>query len=430
MSFIVAIDGPAGTGKGTVTKILAKKFKLINVDTGAMYRCVALEMLNKGIKIEELDKIKEMLENITIDLKEENGVQTVFLNGENVTKDIRSKEVSEIVSPVSSIREVRLKMVALQRKMAEGKDIIMEGRDIGTYVFPTADVKIYLDADLEERARRRFQQNKEKGINMSYVEVLENIKKRDENDKSKELGALKVAHDAEVIDSTSKSINQVVREISEIIRKKKKDYKLQGKIYKIRKENAWKKFVRKVVKVFLSALYHIAYRVKITGKVPEQGAYILCCNHINYLDAAAIVLFNKRKLNFVEKEDLFTHRILFWLGHLFDAIPIKRDMQDIEAMKRCLKVLKNGELLGIFPEGTRKGMEKNMKAKNGAAFMAIKAGVKVIPVGIHGTFKPFSKVYINYGEPIDLSVYKNQKDKLDEATEIVMNQIKELVEKE
>ncbi len=430
MSFIVAIDGPAGTGKGTVTKILAKKFKLINVDTGAMYRCVALEMLNKGIKIEELDKIKEMLENITIDLKEENGVQTVFLNGENVTKDIRSKEVSEIVSPVSSIREVRLKMVALQRKMAEGKDIIMEGRDIGTYVFPTADVKIYLDADLEERARRRFQQNKEKGINMSYVEVLENIKKRDENDKSKELGALKVAHDAEVIDSTSKSINQVVREISEIIRKKKKDYKLQGKIYKIRKENAWKKFVRKVVKVFLSALYHIAYRVKITGKVPEQGAYILCCNHINYLDAAAIVLFNKRKVNFVAKEDLFTHGILFWLGHLFDAIPIKRDMQDIEAMKRCLKVLKNGELLGIFPEGTRKGMEKNMKAKNGAAFMAIKAGVKVIPVGIHGTFKPFSKVYINYGEPIDLSVYKNQKDKLDEATEIVMNQIKELVEKE
>ena len=430
MSFIVAIDGPAGTGKGTVTKILAKKFKLINVDTGAMYRCVALEMLNKGIKIEELDKIKEMLENITIDLKEENGVQTVFLNGENVTKDIRSKEVSEIVSPVSSIREVRLKMVALQRKMAEGKDIIMEGRDIGTYVFPTADVKIYLDADLEERARRRFQQNKEKGINMSYVEVLENIKKRDENDKSKELGALKVAHDAEVIDSTSKSINQVVREISEIIRKKKKDYKLQGKIYKIRKENAWKKFVRKVVKVFLSALYHIAYRVKITGKVPEQGAYILCCNHINYLDAAAIVLFNKRKVNFVAKEDLFTHGILFWLGHLFDAIPIKRDMQDIEAMKRCLKVLKNGELLGIFPEGTRKGMERNMKAKNGAAFMAIKAGVKVIPVGIHGTFKPFSKVYINYGEPIDLSVYKNQKDKLDEATEIVMNQIKELVEKE
>ena len=321
-------------------------------------------------------------------------------------------------------------MVDLQRKMAEGKNVIMEGRDIGTYVFPSAEVKIYLDADLEERAKRRFNQNRENGINMPYVDILENIKKRDENDKKKEIGALRVAHDAEVIDSTCMSINQVVREISAIILQKKKDLKIKEKIYKIRKENGWKKFVRKLVKIVLNFAYRIAFRVKISGKVPDEGAYILCCNHINYLDAAAIVLFNKRKVNFVAKEDLFTHGILMWLGHLFDAIPIKRDMQDIEAMKRCLKVLKNGELLGIFPEGTRKGMEKNMKAKNGAAFMAIKSNVKVIPIGIHGTFKPFSKVYVNYGDPIDLSEYKGQKEKLDEATEKIMEAIVMLTKKE
>ena len=430
MSFIVAIDGPAGTGKGTVTKILSEKLKLINIDTGAMYRCVTLDMLNKGIKLEELDKIKELLENIKIDMKKEEDKDLVFLNGEDVTDKIRSKEVSELVSQVSSIKEVRFKMVDLQRKMADGKEVIMEGRDIGTYVFPSADVKIYLDADLEERAKRRFKQNKEKGINMPYVDVLENIKMRDENDKAKEIGALKLAHDAEVIDSTSMSINQVVHEIEHIIKKKKNEIKMQEKIYKERKETAWKKFVRKIVKVILVTVYRIAYRVKIRGNVPEEGAYIICSNHINYLDAAAIVLFNKRKVNFVAKEDLFTHGILFWLGHLFDAIPIKRDMQDIEAMKRCLKVLKRGELLGIFPEGTRKGMEKNMKAKNGAAYMAIKSNVKVIPVGIHGTFKPFSKVYINYGEPIDLSKYKNNKDKLDEATGLIMDQIVMLTKKE
>ena len=430
MSFVVAIDGPAGTGKGTVTKILAKKFNLVNIDTGATYRCVTLAMLNKGIKLDELDKIKELLKNIKIEIKREDEEQKIFLDGEEVTKKIRDKEVTEQVSQVSSIKEVRLSMVELQRKMAEGKDVIMEGRDIGTYVFPSADVKIYLDADLEERAKRRFNQNKEKGINMSYVDILNNIKTRDENDKKKEIGALKVAHDAEVIDTKTMSIKQVVREISGIIKKKKKDIKMQEKIYKARKETGWKKFVRAVVKVVLRTAYRIAYRVKITGEMPKEGAYIICSNHINYLDAAAIVLFNKRKVNFVAKEDLFTHGILFWLGHLFDAIPIKRDMQDIEAMKRCLKVLKNGELLGIFPEGTRKGMEKNMKAKNGAAYMAIKSGVKIIPTGIHGTFKPFSKVYINYGEPIDLSNYKNQKDKLDEATDIVMTKIKELTEKE
>ena len=430
MSFIVATDGPAGTGKGTVTKILSKKFNLVNIDTGATYRCVTLDMINKGIKIDELDKIIELLKEIKIDLKIENGKQLVFLNGKNVTKEIRSKEVLELVSQVSSIKEVRLSMVDLQRKMAEGKNIIMEGRDIGTYVFPAADVKIYLDADLEERAKRRFKQNKENGIDMSYVDILENIKKRDENDKKKEIGALKVARDAEVIDSTSMCINGVVREISAIIKKKQKDLKMQEKIYKMRKETGWKKFVRKLVKVVLNAVYRIAFRVKISGEVPNEGAYILCCNHINYLDAAAIVLFNKRKVNFVAKEDLFTHGILMWLGHLFDAIPIKRDMQDIEAMKRCLKVLKNGELLGIFPEGTRKGMEKNMKAKNGAAFMAIKSNVKVIPIGIHGTFKPFSKVYVNYGEPIDLSEYKGQKEKLDEATEKIMEAIVMLTKKE
>ena len=428
MSFIVAIDGPAGTGKGTVTKILSKKFNLVNIDTGATYRCVTLDMINKGIKLDELDKIKELLENIQIDLKVENGKQLVFLNGKDVTKEIRSKEVSGMVSQVSSIKEVRLSMVDLQRKMAEGKNVIMEGRDIGTYVFPTADVKIYLDADLEERAKRRFKQNEEEGIKMSYADVIENIKKRDENDKQKEIGALKVARDAEVIDSTSMSINEVVREISAIIKKKQKDIKMQEKIYRERKETAWKKFIRKLVKVTLSVVYRIAFRVKITGQAPDEGAYVLCCNHINYLDAAAIVLFNKRKVNFVAKEDLFTHGILMWLGHLFDVIPIKRDMQDIEAMKICLKVLKNGELLGIFPEGTRKGMEKNMKAKNGAAFMAMKAKVKVIPIGIHGTFKPFSKVYMNYGEPIDLSGYT--KETIDEATEKIMDTIVMLTKKE
>ena len=421
MSFIVAIDGPAGTGKGTVTEILSKKLKLVKIDTGATYRCVTLEMLNKGIKLEELEKIKELLETISIELKIEQGKQLVILNGKDVTSDIRSKEVSEFVSQVSSIKEVRLKMVDLQRKMAEGKDVIMEGRDIGTYVFPSADVKIYLDADLEERAKRRFKQNQEKDIKMTYMEVFENIKKRDQNDKNKEIGALKVAHDAEVIDTTSKSINEVVREICVIVKKKQKDIKIQGKIYSIRKETTWKKFVRKTVKVVLSGLYRLVFRVKINGKVPDEGPYVLCCNHINYLDAAAIVLFNKRQVYFVAKEDLFKHKILMWLGHLFDIIPIKRDMQDIEAMKRCLKVLKNGGLLGIFPEGTRKGMAKNMKAKNGAAFMAIKANVKVLPIGIHGTFKPFSKVYMNYGEPIDLSDYT--KENIDEATEKIMESI-------
>ena len=153
---IVAIDGPAGSGKGTVTKILADRLGLINLDTGATYRCVALMTLKNNYTLEDESKIIDLLPNIDIEFKRENGEEKVFLNGEDVTKEIRSKEVNKIVSQVSGITPVRIYMAELQRKMAKGKDVIMEGRDIGTYVFPNAEVKIYLDADVEERAKRRL----------------------------------------------------------------------------------------------------------------------------------------------------------------------------------------------------------------------------------------------------------------------------------
>ena len=208
MSFIVAIDGPAGTGKGTMAGLLAKKYKLVNIDTGATYRCVTLEMLNKNISLDDEEKIAEMLKNIKIEMSNEDGKQRVLLNREDVTEKIRSKEVSSNVSQVSNIKQIRTAMAGLQRKMAQGKDVIMEGRDICTVIFPTADVKIYLDADAKERAKRRFKQNQEKGIDMSYEEVLENIKARDKNDMEKEIGALKIAPGATVIDSTNMTIKQ------------------------------------------------------------------------------------------------------------------------------------------------------------------------------------------------------------------------------
>ena len=220
MSFIVAIDGPAGSGKGTITKLVGEELNLINIDTGATYRCVALETLNRDIKLEDKPKIISILDDINIEFKNTLEGKKVFLNGEDVTKKIRSKEVSQIVSQVSSIKEVRLKMVDLQRKLAEGKNVIMEGRDIGTYVFPNADVKIYLDASAEERANRRYKQNQESGIEMTYEEILENIKMRDKNDMEKEMGALKKAKDAIYVDSTKLTIEQVKDKIIEIIRQK------------------------------------------------------------------------------------------------------------------------------------------------------------------------------------------------------------------
>ena len=220
MSFIVGIDGPAGSGKGTVTKKVANKLGLINIDTGITYRCVALEVLNKNISLDDKEQIIETARNIKIDIDNTPDGDIVYLEGKNVTKDIRSKEVTKVVSPVSSIKEVRFLMVDMQRKLAEGKNVIMEGRDICTYVFPNADVKIYLDASIEERAKRRYKENQEKNIDMTYDEVYESIRKRDENDKTKEIGALKKAEDSIVVDTTSLSIDEVVDKIIEIIKRR------------------------------------------------------------------------------------------------------------------------------------------------------------------------------------------------------------------
>ena len=219
--FIVAIDGPAGTGKGTITKIVSEKLGLVTIDTGATYRCITLAMIKQNVKLEEEEKIKEILEKSKIEFKNINGEQHTFLNDEDVSKEIRSNEVNSMVSQVSALKFVRYKMVDLQRKLAEGKDVIMEGRDIGTYVFPNADVKIYLDAQPEERARRRQKQNEEAGIQSTYEEVLAGIIARDENDKNKEMGALKVAEDAVVVDGTHGTIEENVQKVIEIINKKK-----------------------------------------------------------------------------------------------------------------------------------------------------------------------------------------------------------------
>ena len=214
MHKIVAIDGPAGSGKGTVADLVSKECNLVNIDTGATYRSVALKALQNNV-IDDEKAIIEISKNIDIKFTPD---KKVFLDGVDVTDDIRSKEVTKIVSQVSSIGEVRKNLVELQKKMAGDNDCIMEGRDITTVVFPNAKYKFYLDATPEERARRRFEQNKEKNIDMTYEEILENIKIRDYNDSHKEVGSLTRTDDQIYIDSTNLTIPEVVKIITDIVK--------------------------------------------------------------------------------------------------------------------------------------------------------------------------------------------------------------------
>lgn len=221
MGFIVAVDGPAGSGKGTVTKLIAEKMNLVSIDTGAMYRCVALDCINNGIDYNNIDGISKILENISIELKKEDGKQIVYLNGKDVSKEIRLTKVDEVVAKFAAIKIIRDKMTPLQREMGKTGEIIMEGRDIGTVVFPDADVKIFLDCSQEERAKRRYKQNLEKGIESTYEEILQSIKERHKLETERDIAPLIQAEDAIYIDSSNLTIEEVTNKIIEIIKQKK-----------------------------------------------------------------------------------------------------------------------------------------------------------------------------------------------------------------
>ena len=221
MGFVVAVDWPAGSGKGTISELVAEKLDLIHIDTGALYRCVALYAIDNEINKDEEEKIIKNLENIKIDQRKESGKQIIMLNGKDVSSRIRTQEVNDIVSEVSSIHEVRTTILALERKLAEGKKVIMEGRDIGTVVFPNAEVKIYLDGSLDVRAQRRYKEYLETGINVNYDEVKQSIIERDQKDKAKKYGALKMADDAVRVDTTNLTIEEVVDEVINIIERSK-----------------------------------------------------------------------------------------------------------------------------------------------------------------------------------------------------------------
>ena len=204
---IIAIDGPSGAGKGTIAKLLAKKLDYLYIDTGAMYRCVALKTLINNIKATDEDKIVEILKKSKIKLTNDG---KVFLDEIDVSEQIRSMEVTKRVSKISHIVELRKVMKEKQRSFLKNNNIVMEGRDITTEVFPNADYKFYLDASIEERARRRFIQNQEKGIESSLQEITESIKERDYDDMNRKVGALRRTSEQIYIDSTNLTIDEVV----------------------------------------------------------------------------------------------------------------------------------------------------------------------------------------------------------------------------
>ena len=221
MAFNIAIDGPAGAGKSTIAKTLAKELGYVYVDTGAMYRAMAYFFLQKGINKDDEAAITEAVDGADVTIRYENGVQQVLLNRENVTGCLRTEQVGNMASSTSVYPAVRTKLVALQQKLAKTTDVIMDGRDIGTCVLPDAQVKIYLTASVETRAKRRYMELMEKGEPADLEKIAADIKERDHRDMHREMSPLRQAEDAVLVDSSDMSIVEVVSAIRAIAEEKR-----------------------------------------------------------------------------------------------------------------------------------------------------------------------------------------------------------------
>ena len=220
MGYNIAIDGPAGAGKSTIAKLVAKELGFIYVDTGAMYRGLAVHFLKKGIVPGEVEKIEAACEDAKVELGYENGVQQVYLNGENITTQLREEAVGNMASVSSAVPAVRAKLLDLQRNLAKEKDVVMDGRDIGTNVLPNADVKIFLTASAESRAKRRYDELCEKGIECDFEKIKADMEYRDKNDSQRAVAPLKKADDATLIDTTEYDFDGAVKLVKGLILEK------------------------------------------------------------------------------------------------------------------------------------------------------------------------------------------------------------------
>ena len=219
MGYNIAIDGPAGAGKSTIAKRVAKDLGFVYVDTGAMYRALAVHFINEGVESADTDAVIKAVESASVSIKYVDGVQHVFLNDNDVTSRLRTEEVGNMASVTSAIPEVRAKLLELQRGLAASEDVIMDGRDIGTNILPDAELKIYLTASVDTRAKRRFDELTEKGEECDLEVIKKDIEERDYRDMHRETAPLKQAEDAHLVDSSFMNIDEVVEAIKALYSK-------------------------------------------------------------------------------------------------------------------------------------------------------------------------------------------------------------------
>lgn len=431
----IAIDGPASAGKSTLAKKVAQKLSLLYIDTGAMYRALAYACLSQKVDIQNETAVENFLPSFDLKMSVSQSEAEIFVLGENVTEKIRKNEISQAASDVSKYKAVRLKMVELQRQLAEGASCILDGRDIASAVLPQAEVKIFLTASLEERARRRVEDLKARGEQLSFEEVKDMIALRDQQDMTREFSPLKQVPEAVLIDTSTLTLEESVQKILEVIeqveassletsKKKKTECKEKkeepkGKNFKhlqnmdlseasIPSRKTWRELLIALAKPIVKLI--APFELHHPENAPQEGPCLYIANHVAIYDIPVMIFPVKKNWIFwVNKSEVITNAFVAKLFSLWRTIVVDVDKVEMTTLRQMMTRLKQKQIIGIFPQSTRIKTQEKLKQfppKAGILFFAQKVDCPLYPVMIDGTFSFFKKTHVYFGKPFKLNVTK------------------------
>ncbi len=385
--FIVTIDGPAGSGKSTTASILASRLGLAYLDTGAMYRAVAHAALTRGVDPEDAAAVSELASRLALEVRTSGGKTALFLDGKNVEGDIRTPEVSRLVSPVSRHEGVRRAMVRLQRIAGARGGVVAEGRDTGSVVFPHAAVKVFLVADIEARARRRLGQLRGMGIEQDVGAIRQNILDRDAMDSGRALSPLLRPAGAFTVDTSALTIeSQVARIEAEVLRQAERISGIAvvgGESNPFARSPGYFGITKRIVRAFFRAVFGL--RIYGLEHLRYRENCIFASNHLSNGDPLVVGCALDREVWFLAKKELFRNGLFARLISAYHAIPVDRDEIERKTMKRLFGLLGEGHSILMFPEGTRSRTGTLGELKAGLGFVAAKSGVSIVPVCVTGT---------------------------------------------
>ena len=406
-SFCVAIDGPSSSGKSTVAKSVAKELGFFHIDSGAIYRALAWWMERQTEPFCNLDCFAYRI-------VEKEGKLLHFVGKVDVTGEIRTPYISQRSSEIATSPAVRKRVNQLQREIAKGRSVVIEGRDIGSVVFPHAEVKIFLTADIDERARRRYEELKQKGSLDSLEEVKHDLSRRDERDRTRDDAPPIQCTDAVVVDTTNMTVGDVIERIVTLA-KQRKAHPLWK--YLVGEERSGANPVYKITWFISYLIYKLLYRIKVEGiENYPQGAALIAPNHSSYLDPPAIGIACPGEAHCLAKAYLFKNRFLGWLLPQINTHPVTGDGSDIGVLKKIAEFLAAGKKVIVFPEGSRSHDNQIVPLKRGIALLASMTRCKVVPVNISGAYEAWprkrkfprlwGKIVVTFGTPIDWKDYE------------------------